>query len=362
MTQAVRLWPVSLQRPLLRAAFLSGDAARSAWAEWRTAVDLDAHPDPGSFRLLSRVCRNLRQLGVDDPVLAKLAGIARQSWFKNQSAFGACAPHFGSLHSIGIDVVMLGSMAMALRCPDYALEPRPRWSWLVRPEHAVTAIRQLRASGWKATTPPPDALLPAFVAHGSAQSFVGTDGQRLDLAWQWLPGHADDETWLRAERREAHHAPVFLLAPADHVLAVCAGGRPPTATPLFWRAIDVLLLADGVDWGQLVAEARRRRLEACVAETLRYVQDALDAPLPRDVLARLDAAPVDAPLAPTARPTIRHELARLWASQRAHCSGLGLGRRLLYFPRYLQYAWRLEHLRQVPRRAFASTRYLLRTP
>ena len=161
---AATFWPESLQRPLLRAAFLSGAAARSAWEAWRAEVDMEQYPDPGSFRLLSQVCRNVRALGVTDPILEKLQGIARQSWVKNQRAFAALAP---IARTAGVDVLVLGTAAMALRCPDYAFETEPHWSLLVRPEHAEAAIRRLQTAGWTPAASPPDALLPAFVAYRS---------------------------------------------------------------------------------------------------------------------------------------------------------------------------------------------------
>jgi hypothetical protein len=360
----VTYWPESLQRPLLRAAFLPGAAGVAAWEMWRSQVRMEDHADPGSFRLLPRVCRNMRQHGIDDPLLAKLTGIARQSWFKQQSAFRTLAPHLQSLRAAGVDVLMLGSMAAALRCSDDPCESEPVWSWLVRPDQAVAALRRLRSSGWRLDAPPPDPLLRAYVAHRSAQTFCGPDEQRLELSWQWWPGHSDDEVWRAAEKGEVHTVPVFLLAPADHVLYACA-----QAKPRYWRAIEVMLVVEAVhgnvDWARLESEARRRRLEPAVAETLSYIQDALDAPLPPDVVTRLAAAPPVAPVrapngAGSPHPTIRQEVSRLWASHRECSDGLGLGRRLFYFPKYLQYVWRLEHVRQVPRRALASTRYLLR--
>jgi hypothetical protein len=351
-------WPESLQQPLLRAAFLSGAAARAAWDRWRSLVDIEQYPDPGAFRLLPQVCRNVRALGVDDPLLDKLQGIARQTWFKNQRAFAALAP---VVRAAGADVLVRGDAAMALRCPDYALDAEPAWSLLVRPEHAETVIRRLQASDWVPADPPPDALLPAYVAYRGTQAFRGGDGARLRLAWRWSLDHPDDGVWSRARPVAVHDVTVALLGPADHVVDVSA----EAARPLFWRAVDVMLIAcaaDGdLDWARVVAAARERGLAPRVAETVRYVQDALDAPLPDDVVAALHAGSATAAcdLAPPST-TIAREVSRLWSSYRA-CSGpLGFGRRLLYFPKYLQYAWHLDRLSQVPRRAWVSTRYVLR--
>lgn len=362
---APAFWPDALQRPLLRAAFLGGDAARAAWEHWRARVPLDDHPDPGSFRLLPQVCRNVRRLGIDDPVLEKLSGVARQSWFKNQRAIADLVPYVRALHAAGVEVLPLGSVAMMLRRPDYACERTPEWSLLVRPDHAPAALRQLYASGWRTATRPPDPLLDAYVAFRSGETFHGPDGRRLDLVWQWLPGHADDDVWRAAEPVRLHDVPVRRFDPVDHLLYVGAQRRPPVARPEFWGAVDVMLIVDAVngrvEWTRLVREVGRRGLAPWLGDTLRHLDDALDAPFPAEIVRRVAAehgVPPVAALPPHA--TIPQEIARLWARYCAFGGDLGLVRRLVYFPRYLQYLWRLESLRDVPRRALASTRYLLR--
>src|SRR6185436_7611172 len=92
-TQSTTHWPDSLQHPLLRAAFLSGEAGLSAWETWKSQVNMDDYPDAGSFQLLPQLPRNLQNQEVDDPLLLKFKGVARQSWFKNQQTFSTLAPH-----------------------------------------------------------------------------------------------------------------------------------------------------------------------------------------------------------------------------------------------------------------------------
>ena len=104
--QSPTYWPDSLQLPLLRAAFLSGAAGLAAWETWKSQVNMDDYPDPGSFQLLPQLYRNLQHQGLDDPLILKLKGIARQSWFRNQRNFSLLAPHLQMLKEAGMEVLM----------------------------------------------------------------------------------------------------------------------------------------------------------------------------------------------------------------------------------------------------------------
>lgn len=66
--QETEYWPEPLQKPLLQAAFLSGEAGLRAWAVWKSQVNMDDHPDLGSFRLLPQLYRNLQCQGISDPL------------------------------------------------------------------------------------------------------------------------------------------------------------------------------------------------------------------------------------------------------------------------------------------------------
>ncbi len=74
-------WPQYL---LLTASLRENDAALNAWHEWRSIVDLQT-VDRGSTRLLPLLWHNLVAMGVDDPLMPRLRGIYRHTWFSNQA-------------------------------------------------------------------------------------------------------------------------------------------------------------------------------------------------------------------------------------------------------------------------------------
>jgi len=85
-------WPTAQQELLLRASLLKGKQATDAWEEWISTVDID-HLDLGSLRTLPLLYRNLHTQGVKHPLMSKLRGIYRLSWYKNQTLFH----HIGSV-------------------------------------------------------------------------------------------------------------------------------------------------------------------------------------------------------------------------------------------------------------------------
>ena len=85
------MFPTREQELLLRAALLQGEPALQAWQDCKAQVNLEQELDMGSYRLMPLLYRNLRTLGVDDPLMGKLRGIYGREWYKNQMLFRAMA-------------------------------------------------------------------------------------------------------------------------------------------------------------------------------------------------------------------------------------------------------------------------------
>src|SRR5947208_1037833 len=63
-------WPTAQQELLLRAVLAKGEQALTAWQEWKADIDIE-NLDEGSTRLLPLLCRNLKNEGVNDPLMAR---------------------------------------------------------------------------------------------------------------------------------------------------------------------------------------------------------------------------------------------------------------------------------------------------
>ncbi|MBA3242461.1 MAG: nucleotidyltransferase family protein, partial [Acidobacteria bacterium] len=140
-------WPDEPQELLLCAALLRGEDALSAWGEWRSTVDPDSL-DAGSKRLLPLLYRNLRELGVNDPLVPRLKESYRITWSLNQSVFRQMASLLGSLHGAGIETLVLkGGALVPLYYRDYGVRPMVDFDILVREERAETAMDLLTGLG-----------------------------------------------------------------------------------------------------------------------------------------------------------------------------------------------------------------------
>ena len=108
-----------------------------------------------------------------------------------------------------------------------------------------------------------------------------------------------------------------------------------------------------VDWDRLITQAQKRRLLLPLMDTLSYVQDTLDAPLAPAVLKRIQALPISTweqieHKVKTRRASLWGGFPALWFNySRRQCNANWL-RKLVGFPRFLQHAWRLKRIWQVP--------------
>ena len=370
----LKLWPESLKKSLLRAAFLSGDEALRAWEAWRVQINMDDQPDPGSFRLLAQLYRNLQKHGIEDPLMMKFKGVTRQTWYKNQRFFRSVAPLLRALGEVEIESMLLYGPALALQYyQDYVLNGGPTLTILVRSEQAATAIKQLQALGWASEARLPAELVEPYIASGFMHFFRDALERRVHLHWHLLPeccqAEADDDFWAGARATKIQDVTLYTLNPADQVLHICAQDSSIPEVSQFGRAIDVMLVLNAVqaefDWERLVAQAQKRRLLLPLLNVLGYLQDNLDEPLPPAVWQQLKTAPISTGERleykfKTSRLVVWRRFLRLWFnySRRRHESHWL--RKIIGFPQYLQHFWRLEHLWQVPLQAVSAARHRAR--
>ena len=372
--QETEYWPESLQKPLLRAAFLSGEAGLRAWAVWKSQVNMDDHPDPGSFRLLPQLYRNLQSQGISDPLMMKLKGIARKAWYNNQRYFRSILSPLQALHQVGIETMLLYGPALALNFhSDYALREQTILPILVRPEQAIDAIKQLQALGWESEARLPSHLIEPYITVGFMHFFNDAKERRIQLHWHPLPecnhSEADEDFWEGAVSTNLNNVPIFTLNPADQILHICAQDTSLAEASLFLRAIYVMLVIrateTGLDWERLIRQAQQHRLLVPVMKVLHYLQENLDEPLPPEIWQRLKTLPISRGEQieynlKTSRIVVWRRFSRLWFNYLRRSNERHLLQKIMGFPRYLQHFWRLEHMWQVPLQAVSAAQARLR--
>lgn len=351
------LAPNDEQRLLLRAACGERDVARAAWDRWRTAVDLDQVDRP-SFRLLPQVYRHLLALGVDDPVLERLKGVYRFSWSANAAILGATREVVDRMAAAEVPALLVEGVALAaVYYRDHGARLVDSLALLVPQDRVVDAGRELIALGWRGTHDPERGALPAHLTH---TRFVAPK-KPVDICWDLLPlGTAPRvaaAVMAGAQRVGILGTVALTIAPADQLLQVCVrAGRWDDPAP--WRRLaDAMIILREVewqmDWDRLVDLSQEARVVLPVLGSLRSLVAVFDAPVPAAVLTRLERSPVSRrerteqrwqELPPTRLGLLPALLFRYWRMP----GNRDRGREPMEFARYLQQAWGLPRVRDVP--------------
>jgi hypothetical protein len=282
---------------LAKAALAPPEIAREAWAEWRRGYTLDETPW-NEVRMLGSIAPRLKWLEKDASIAPRILGIRKFLYAQTQMCLMGAMDGLRALSDAGIPFMLLKGAARIARNPAAAQERLVRdVDILVRPEHKDKAFAVLRESGW------------AFNAAGRWQAFWhALDETASHHAWALAKGTSeidlhhfsnylnrllgDDEAlWRRAEALEWRGLPIFVPSPTDNLLlSLVHGVRWSKDEAADWT-VDASASIDGglVDWPVFDAEVKARKLEFAAVTGLRYLKDALDKPIPSDLLATLAA-------------------------------------------------------------------------
>jgi len=360
-------WPSAGQEVLLRAALLSGTDAIEAWRALRPQLEM-AGASRATRRLLPLLAANLRRLGIDDPLAAGVEAIRRKTAEKNRRLFDAGRNLLTVLAEAGIATLILkGGALVPQRYGDLGIRPMSDLDVVVPTSQAEAAIQALDGAGWSART----AVTPAFIRMRHAVDLLeaGTS-LKCDLHWhvysECCGPHADDDLWAASVPLDFEGVHTRTLGPADQLLHLCVhGSRRARRQLLLWIPDALLVLRAGdIDWPRLVAQARGRRFVLRAATMLAYLSREFAAPVPDDVLTRLETVPVSV-LERFEHWVINRpegllgELPGYWCNYR-RLRADGLITSALGFPRYLQQTWGVTSLGEVGRAALDRARKRVR--
>jgi len=339
-------WPTDQHEALLRAALLPGDAAVDAWRGVRGSLDID-RLEEGSYSLLPLVYRQLQDAGEPEPLLPRLRGIYRHTWSKNQVLLQDLRSVVDKLTTAGVRPLVVGGAARLPYYAEHGLRTLTEFELLVAEREVEPA---LRAVGWGGDE------VPARVLRGRSALRVAVAGHRpFGLHWRLLPEYPGrEEAWWAAARDvELEGVDALALAPADELLHACAGGaRTALWSNVQWIADATMILHSAeIDWDRFTGTAEERRAALRLREALGYLGDLLGAPVPAEVLARLERFPA------TKRDVIAHtvggsggrvlgELPRTLAGYIRSSDGPVRG--ALGLPGFLGDAWNVERRWQLP--------------
>ena len=294
-------WPTAEQETLLKAALLPKNEAVEACRQWCSKVNLD-QIDAGSQRLLPLLYRNLLAHGVAGPLLGRLKGVYRYTWYQNQMQVRHILPTLRDLDNAGIRTMVLNGLDLICSYyRDFGLQPLSAFDIVVPENQVMAAIDLLTRAGWRALYPGPRAIGTWILLGRNALTFIHPKAGKLDLHWHLIhdclyPG-ADEDFWAHRTRANIKGLAVSILNPADQLLYLVVHGvrlnsvRPP----IRWLADFAMVIKDrtgDLDWERLLVQTRKRRLILPVKDTCFYVWNVLQVTIPSWVLNALRKMPV----------------------------------------------------------------------
>ncbi|HEX4272324.1 MAG TPA: nucleotidyltransferase family protein [Rhizomicrobium sp.] len=286
------LFPTRQQMLVLEAALSPAEPALAAFRKWVGLIDLDAEFEYDTFRLLPLMYDNLRRHGVRHPLMARLKGIYRQTWYKNNKLFSDLAPVLEALHAAKIPVLLLKGVPLIEQYyRNIALRPMADIDVLVAPARAREAIELMTPFAYQRIAVPS----PDFLKYRHAMGYWSPNNGEFDLHWHALyecqGASADDFFWNRA--RPLRFAGLDSLAPdATGLLlhTVIHGFRWNPEPPIRWipDALTILRTAGGeIDWDAMTDYANAEALNHRLRLPLQFLQQRFAAPIPDAVLTRL---------------------------------------------------------------------------
>ena len=354
-------WPTRDQELMLRAALLERDPALEAWNEWKRTVNIEVI-DYGSHRMVPLLYRNLQRHGIKDPLMERLKGVYRYYLYKNEILMHRIGTLLTAFEAAGINTLVLkGAALIQLYYRESGLRPMLDADVLVQAHQAEQAMEVLTRLQWKPLRyTRPQMRIP--IVHSTP--FEDGGGRQLDLHWHlfWECFNAsdDDDYWENAIAIQISGVQTLALNPTDQLLHTCwHGARWNEVPPIRWVADAMAILtasAAEIEWPSLLKKAQRHRITLPVKDTLEYLKNKFNAPIPDSVLQSLSAVRIskmerenyEVTLDPMAPPTTAKILRQLYYDYRWLSSSTSSRFKSLAFARHLQAKWDIERLWHVP--------------
>lgn len=352
-------WPSRQQELLLRVALLENEHSEEAWSQLTPRLDIQ-QLEAGSTVLLPLLYERLRDTAAADSFLPRLKGVYRYVWYRNQVGMKALLDMLALLRDAGIETMVFGGAALVARYyQSLGVRPIDEAAVLVRPPQRQHATSVLMQAGWSITN-------SSGRAH-RVQPAAARDGRMADLHWQ-LPvefdpaahDQSEEEVWRDADASDIQGSPTLTLDPSDELLLTCVRGvRSSNTSNVQWipDAMKILRVSGSdIDWETVIGKAVKRRRTLPLLEALRYLTDALHAPIPQSALERLEMRPV------TRRERLAQRisgrggaiLGNMPTTVGAHVvasQGESVFRAVLTLPRFVCAEWGVDRVAQLPRGA-----------
>jgi hypothetical protein len=318
-------------------------------------------------RMLPAIYDTLNRLGVQDPVVERLKGFYRRSWYHHHLLARHVVDAVATLDEANIPSLVTKGMAVVACCIENpAVRPMGDFDLLVPSDGLHAALERLETRGWTRTETFHIHPLPSYI-HALHLQLVR--GIFCDLHWIASPYLRDisssGDIWGRSRRVSLGSGEINVPSPTDQLLlALVHGARWGTDGRLAWvgDALALLKLPD-IDWDVLIRTAKSNHATVAAEETLRFLQR-FGAPIPEGVVEGFEEVPRFAAerlgfrgeAAPPRGSEWRRRAARmLWPFVRA-TAGRGPFAMASGLPLYVKEMWNVTSWREIGKAAWLRMR------
>ena len=289
------LWPTPHETELLRACLWSGPAACQAWQRWQqdagsVAAALRAPTVKPLLALLHHSARS-HGLPVEPPVRAALAAAALAERLRLDAYHRICARACAALEAASVPFLVVAGAALGDTVyPEPSLRHSHDVDLLVSPDDLARAAGALRGAGFAPVPAPDDDEAARRQLRDDSGLPVALHGHLFPVRFYDVPMDAVRSRTLAgtiAGRR------VPTLSPADHLLHVCGlASCAGHGRSLKWVCDAWYIVArhPELDAQSFLQTAEASRLALPLSVVLRYLAEALEAPLAGQLLAGLRAS------------------------------------------------------------------------
>jgi hypothetical protein len=272
------------------------DEAERAWAAWSSVRNFE-RVSIAEVRLLAAFSERIARLDPSSPLLPRLDGLAKLQWTRARLTLVQTAEAFDGLARASIPFLIF--KGGALLAEDFAPSRRRvigDVDILVPREFAVQAVDSLTDDGWSSV----NGESPAYLRRLANVRISGNyrKGRHGNLDLHITPFHfaranidLDQGLWGDARVRSLAGRDVLVPDAADAIVISLA--HAPIGSSVEW-ALDIVtrVAHQPIDWDRILYITEQRGLVPSSLSGLRYLREALSAPIPASVLARLETAPV----------------------------------------------------------------------
>jgi hypothetical protein len=290
MTGTHGCWPTPVQEQLLLACFAVDTIALRA----ADSLSLAACPmEPSVSGLLALLYR--RWPSVESELVQEGRKVYLTLWRQNHERMRHLADLLVEFRQLGIDCLVLKGAALALRYyKDLGVRGMRDFDILVPLHDLERAILRLEQLGYLADGDYSASAILRQVRVGHAWQF-SANGQSCDLHWRPVVRCYSPEV-TRLFRDSAQTVPLgditmAVLSPTDQLFHVCAHGLQWDWTPpIRWIADALTILREPIDWDRIFPLATASCMHTRLGRALDYLRTSFDAPVPPDLLQRLERA------------------------------------------------------------------------